>query len=601
MACEMEVATSMGDNMASAPSIGSLGGRTCIEVHGEDITPEEAEGWSASGKRIRQIMVGKESSESAAITHQSRPKIRASFAKRVAASVTKAARMPTDMPKDDTKIVMRPRGGLNVARTEVSIIMSAVMTAARVTKEEGKADTICTNAQQNIIVVSTPDERRATLYSKVKALNIGGRTYEVSAYRTAPDGTVKGVIRGIAVDDSPEEIAENIVNPRNPLAVEAHRIGNTTTVIVLFAGQKVPNYVKYGSILVRCRLYRKHFDVCRQCGKVGHRRDVCPNPNTRVCFGCGIVNPSEDHKHECKPKCKLCGGQHPTGERECKNKYKMPYVVKKRQWERKMKAMQQQPDPESFPPLRAPSAERPRGESRQRDSSRTRDNSKGGRSASCHRPSQSRERVAWADAVKANIADKRQPPAQNAAKKIQEENGVVKALRDENEMLKRRIAEQDATIKEINEKLTTLIGLQQQPQLLPKPAHERKQEEITEDEPEVEVDPRATKEAGPAPKRRAIEGAKERKIMERVEKQDDRLDRLEATSKVTNERLTTLAQTVQQMTTNIQSTIQNMMAQMQAQLQAQIQAQIQGMEAQIIAKLQQSWTGQHVQQHPQHQ
>ncbi|XP_070379287.1 uncharacterized protein [Dermacentor albipictus] len=312
MASEMEVATSMGDNMASAPSIGSLGGRTCIEVRGEGITPEEAEGWSTSAKRVKQIMAGKENGESAAITRQSRLKTRATFAKRVAASVTKAARMPTDMPKEDTKIVMRPRGGLNVARTEVSIIMSAVMTAARVTKEEAKADTICTNAQQNIIVVSTPDERRATLYSKVKALNIGGRTFEVSAYRTAPDGTVKGVIRGIAVDDSPEEIAENIVNP-------------------------------------------------------------------------------------------------------------------------------------------------------------------------------------------------------------------------------------------------------------------------------------------------SIEGAKERKIMERIEKQDDRLDRLEATSKVTNERLTGLAQTVQQMTTNIQSTIQNMMAQMQAQLQTQIQTQIQGMEAQIIAKLQQSWTGPHVQQHRHHQ
>ncbi|CAN7940471.1 unnamed protein product [Ixodes pacificus] len=200
--------------------------------------------------------------------------------------------MPIDMPKEDTKIVMRPRGGLNVARMEVSIIMSVVMTAARVTKEDAKADTICTNAQQNIIMVSTPDERRATVYSKVKPFNIGGRTYEVSAYRTAPDGTVKGVIRGIAVDDTPKGIAENIVNPYSPLAVEAHRIGNTTTVIVLFAGQKVPNYVKYGSILVRCGLYRKHFDVGKHCGRVGHRRDVCPNPNTRVCFGCGVANAS---------------------------------------------------------------------------------------------------------------------------------------------------------------------------------------------------------------------------------------------------------------------------------------------------------------------
>ncbi|KAH7967480.1 hypothetical protein HPB49_025157 [Dermacentor silvarum] len=322
--------------------------------------------------------------------------------------------MPIDMPKEDAKVVMRPRGGLNVARTEASIIMSVVRTAARLTKEEAKADTICTNAQQNIIVVNTPDERRATLYSKVKALNIG------------------------------------------------------------------------------------------------------------MCFGCGIDNPREGHERECKPKCKLCGGQHPMGERECKNKYNMPYVVKKRQWERKMEAMQQQPDPESSPPRRASPAERPRGESKQRDSSRKRDDSKIGRSASRRRPSQSRERGSWADAVKANMAEKRQPPAQNAAKKIQEANG-------------------------------------------------RKQE-MTEDEPEVEVDPRATIAAGPAPKRRAIEGAKERKITERIEKQGHRFDHLLVTSKVTNERLTALEQRVQQMTTNIQRTIQNMIAQMQTQLQAHTNA-----------------------------
>ncbi|KAH7973738.1 hypothetical protein HPB49_004640 [Dermacentor silvarum] len=322
--------------------------------------------------RIKQIMAGKQNGESAAITRQSRPNTRASFAKRLAASVTKAARMPIDMPKEDSKVVMRPRGGLNVAKTEASVIMSVVWTAARVTKEEAKADTICTNAQQKIIVVSTPDERRATLYSKVIALNAGTR---------------------------------------------------------------------------------QQLQKGRQ-----QKREKRQSPQT----------------------------------------------------------------------------------------------------------SQSRERGSWADAVKANMAEKRQPPAQNAAKKNQEANGVEKALRDENEKLKRRIAEQDATIKEINEKLTTLIAMhqqQQQQQQQPTPAQQRKQE-MTENEPEVEVDPRATIAAGPAPKRKAIEGAK-RKITKRIEKQGDRLDHLEATSKVTNERLTALEQTVQQMTTNIQSTIQNMISQMQ--------------------------------------
>ncbi|KAH7971818.1 hypothetical protein HPB52_002978 [Rhipicephalus sanguineus] len=308
----------------------------------EDITPEEAEGWLASGKRLKQIMAGKENGESAAITRQSRPKTRASFAKRVAASVTKAARMPIDMPKEDTKVIMRPRGGLNVARTEASIIM-----------KKPKQTPSARTRRENITVVSTSDERRATLYSKVKALNIGDKTYEISAYRTAPDGTVKGVIRGIA--DSK---------------------------------------------------YRTMSSTARYWSGAGF------TANTLTCAG--------------------------NAAGECKNKYKMPYVVKRRQWERKMEAMQQQSDPESLPPRRAPPAERPRGESKQRDSSRERDNSKRGRSGSCRRPSQSGERGTWADAVKANSTEKRQPPAQNAANKIQEENRVEKALRDENEKLKRK-------------------------------------------------------------------------------------------------------------------------------------------------------------------
>ncbi|KAG0439666.1 hypothetical protein HPB47_016566 [Ixodes persulcatus] len=471
-------------------------------------------------------MAGKKTGEFAAITSQSRPKTRASFAKRVAASVTKAARMPIDMPKEDTKIVMRPRGGLNVGRTEVSIIMSVVMTATRVTKEEAKAHTICTNAQQNIIAVSTPDERRATLYSKVKALNIRGRTHEFSTYRTAPDGTVKGVIRGIAVDDTPEEIAENIVNPYNTLAMEAHRIGNTTTVIVLFPGQKVPNYVKYGSILVRCGLYRKHFDVCKQCGKVGHRRDVCPNPNTRGASAAESRTPA------------LRGT--PSNGREGMQK-QVQDAVRGQETAIGTQDGSHAAITGSGKLSAAASTvcrETPRG-IKQRDSGRKRETQ------------QERQERHPPQTVAVNMAEKRQPPAQNAAKKIQEQNWVVKAMRDENEKLKRRIAEQDATIKKINEKLTTLIAKQQQQQQqLPKPAQERKQEEMTEDEPEVEVDPRTTKPAGPAPKRRAIEGATERTITERIEKQDDRLDHLEATSKVTNERLTALEQTVQQMTTN---------------------------------------------------
>lgn len=122
------------------------------------------------------------------------------------------------------------------------------------------------------------------------------------------------------------------------------------------------------------------------------------------------------------------------------------------------------PEPASFSPLA------PRRESRQRNASRRRDrrnSARRGRSASGRRrsPSQPREKVAWADAVKMAPTTRLQSPRQQQAKtKTQEESGAVTALRAENEMLKQKVVEQDATIKEINEKLAMLISMHQQQQ-----------------------------------------------------------------------------------------------------------------------------------------
>ncbi|KAH7958097.1 hypothetical protein HPB51_023754 [Rhipicephalus microplus] len=251
------------------------------------------------------------------------------------ARITKASRMPLNLPWEEQKIVIRPRGGLFLAKLEADIVMSTVITAANVPKTTAKADTICINPTQNIIVNSTPDEERARYYASVRSLYIGGRSYETHAYCTAPHGTVKGVIRGIAVENTAEDLHENIVNQANPQALEAHRIGNTTSIVILFAGTKVPNYIKYGSIIVKCGLYRQHRNVCKTYGKIGHRADVCPTPETKICFACGAPNPTADHAARCKPRCKLCDGAHAMGTEGCTNKYKVPFVVTQRRWERR--------------------------------------------------------------------------------------------------------------------------------------------------------------------------------------------------------------------------------------------------------------------------
>ncbi|KAL1417179.1 hypothetical protein MTO96_000660 [Rhipicephalus appendiculatus] len=299
-----------------------------VTVDGEDLPPElfsKDFGW--------QTAVARRSSNKATVARSLETKT-AGFApnaggsaggrqngERVKKKVIKAARMPP-LPKEDAKIILRPRGGLDVSSVGVTTVGRAIMKASGIDEAKASSDVICPNLQQNIVVVSTPDRENASRYTRIKTIEVASKLHEVNAYEAAPHSTCKGVIRGITLSDGPVDLERNIVNTRNPLALGAKRIKNTGTVIVVFDGLKVPNFVRYGPVLVRCFLYRKQVDNCYTCGRIGHRADVCPSPNETVCRGCGASKP-DDH-HQCVPKCKLCGGPHITADKICRQRYQIP-------------------------------------------------------------------------------------------------------------------------------------------------------------------------------------------------------------------------------------------------------------------------------------
>ncbi|KAK8758730.1 hypothetical protein V5799_003637, partial [Amblyomma americanum] len=162
--------------------------------------------------------------------------------KHIKGKVLKAGRM-SRLPKEEIKIVVRPKRGLDIVTVGAPTVPAAIFAAADITGDESAEDTVCPNSHQNIVVVSTSKRANMGRYAKLRKIHIQGKPYEVNAYETAPDYTTKGVIRGISIEDRPRALDEDIVNPRYPLALAAKRIGTTTTVVIAFDGLKVPNLV----------------------------------------------------------------------------------------------------------------------------------------------------------------------------------------------------------------------------------------------------------------------------------------------------------------------------------------------------------------------
>ncbi|KAH7970581.1 hypothetical protein HPB49_011149 [Dermacentor silvarum] len=163
-------------------------------------------------------------------------------------------------------------------------------------------------------------------------LQIGDTHYEATAYAAPPADTYKGVIHNIPGYDTAKDITKSLIYKKNPTILQARRMSNTNSVIIIFEGPKVPFYVYYKGAEYRCYLHQKKVEVCGACGRIGHRTDVCPTPDKKQCKNCGAQNPAENHN--CNAKCALCGKGHPTGGKSCQRRLQTPFLIKQRQWEK---------------------------------------------------------------------------------------------------------------------------------------------------------------------------------------------------------------------------------------------------------------------------
>lgn len=309
-----------------------------IEVDGEPISPDEITeeaGWLTSHRRrgaraLAQLGItpahspGQKGAGSTQTSRQSR-------AKKAASRRPRLPRQPP-LPKEDIKVVLRPHEGLDITKVSQASLRDGVLRATGISYDEEVEDLLRINPAKNSIVASTPNMERASKYTAVKELHFGENSYKVTAYAAPPEDTVKGIIHNIPEYDSADDITRSLVYKKNPTILQARRMGRTNSVIIIFEGTTVPHYIYYRGAEYRCFIHKKRHELCDGCGRLGHRADVCPAPDKKICKICGTDSPLE--KHQCEPKCTLCGRDHPTGDKKCRLRFQTPYVLKKRKWEK---------------------------------------------------------------------------------------------------------------------------------------------------------------------------------------------------------------------------------------------------------------------------
>lgn len=257
------------------------------------------------------------------------------------------SRLPP-LPIDDYKVVIRPRDGLNLGAWATDKITQAIIVAAQLSVAETAQVTIRIRRDQNLVVVSTPSFESSTRVQRISTLTFETKQYDVTAYLAVPDNSCKGVITGVETRPTAEDLTENL-RASGTNILYARMMGQTNAAIITFEGIKVPRLVYLWGGEYSCRPHQPRQQVCGVCLGLGHRTDICPQPEQSRCITCGTLGGAMED-HECTPHCVNCGGEHPAIDPRCPARQRPPYNKRHVERHLRMKEQQQRTPPSPPPP-----------------------------------------------------------------------------------------------------------------------------------------------------------------------------------------------------------------------------------------------------------
>ncbi|KAH8035509.1 hypothetical protein HPB51_005791 [Rhipicephalus microplus] len=150
-------------------------------VEGEEISHEEANrpGWTTALGRNKKARVETPVSAGNASHVGSKAGRRTAAPQGAMKRLAAASRLPRP-PRDHIRIIVRPRDGLDVRKVSQIRLAQAIAMAAALAPAETEGDIVCPNIAQNILVVSTPEQKNANAYAAIQQIRISEGMYHVA-------------------------------------------------------------------------------------------------------------------------------------------------------------------------------------------------------------------------------------------------------------------------------------------------------------------------------------------------------------------------------------------------------------------------------------
>lgn len=230
------------------------------------------------------------------------------------------------LPLDDYKIILRPQTAANLLHYGAASLFQAVCVAAQLKPEEAVAeDQLRIHPTNNTALVSTPSIARADRYIKLQGIIVEQQEIRLFAYAPAPENSNKGILHSACSNEDDAAIFSELrARNKDVEIIGARRLGKSRHIVVIFAGDSKPEYLRYWGATYIVRPFRNRIEACFNCRRVGHRADVCPQERKLRCRRCGEdthTTPEWGTKAICVARCIICKGGHPTGSRSCEFKF----------------------------------------------------------------------------------------------------------------------------------------------------------------------------------------------------------------------------------------------------------------------------------------